>query len=72
MESKWISVKDQLPEATGGTTIFPETSETVLMWDENCNYSLGCYDTKEKRWEDYNSYNLPVTHWMPLPEPPKS
>ena len=68
---EWISVKERLPEE--------ETS--VLVWAEwaddpggySCELAMLC----DGNW--YNNgviagelhYKLTVTHWMPLPAPPK-
>lgn len=61
--SKWISVNDKLPA----------TRKTVLIYDEYEGISAGYYDSyyaKFRSIEDiYRSCN--VTHWQPLPEPPK-
>lgn len=60
---QWISVKDRLPEEY----------ETVLAYDGDCVEPSVFYG-------DYGFYELDkyeadplcgVTHWMPLPEPPK-
>jgi hypothetical protein len=65
--SEWISVKDRLPE----------TSELVLQRidrvDEFPTFDLGLYYPEEKRWINRLSskYTCTVTHWMPIPEPPK-
>lgn len=63
--SEWISVKERLPEAYYGE------SDNVLVVDEigirKILYFDGgcwCYPTGE-------TYDRKVTHWMPLPEPPK-
>ena len=80
-DAKWISVKDRLPEKYGtylvylgmpdklaygsgvhtawyydGTKDFSFSLNTAVMLGENCS-------TKIK--------SASVTHWMPLPEPPK-
>lgn len=62
---KWISVKDRLPDEFAQylcIVIRPISGgiyvrETMVLW---CDYdhSWGCD-------------NVIVTHWMPLPEPPK-
>lgn len=58
---KWISIKDRFPE---------EKDSVHLITDgKRVAYSEWTY------WPPY-SWNLPhgmekVTHWMPLPEPPK-
>lgn len=79
---EWISVKDRLPEAKHGER-FAE-SDMVLVYGaytgDYC-YGLGvcCYDrenvalTNEVVWAgDLDGmWDFVVTHWMPLPEPPK-
>lgn len=63
-KSGWISVKDRLPE----------TDDTVLVCLQRGGYELGFYS--DDSWRSlYLSYfetkELDVTHWMPLPEPPE-
>ena len=60
----WISVKDRLPEKVGDGL----ASERVLI----------AYGVKDKRidgWAMLDNNLCPrqelITHWMPLPEPPK-
>ena len=54
--TEWISVKDRLPD---------DGTKVLLYLD---------YGMIEASWYD-SSYYMPfwnrVTHWMPLPEPPK-
>lgn len=77
---EWISVKDRLPEedgcyltyasdSTAGFVVtfrFAEDGESV---DEEDLYRL------KNVWYDYGEYGYypieGITHWMPLPEPPK-
>ena len=57
--SEWISVKDQLPGKI-----------YVLCCNGGYLPFIGSYGV----WGDYWSINgqrTEVTHWMPLPEPPK-
>ena len=61
---KWISVEDR----------FPEMNITVIAYEPDCGMFPGELD--EAGWFDLESQVfLPphqiVTHWMPLPEPPK-
>lgn len=66
--NKWISVKDQLPLY----------KECILFYSTNDNIqvSFGCYRGIDEDgidlFTDYMGFTaLNVTHWMPLPEPPK-
>ena len=71
--SEWISVKDKLPD-TGISVIVRQYEDkinngTYVAWIEKLgikdkpiwqySWCCGCYVPRE------------VTHWMPLPEPPK-
>ena len=54
-EVKWISVEERLPE----------DDETVLTWGD---LQIVMMDWRhENKWCCFGD----VTHWMPLPEPPK-
>ncbi len=75
----WISVKDRLPELPDSDYA---TSDTVIIayTDEDRQYvSFGNYkrrtvrDVRKERWKDRFGRILraEVTHWMPLPKPPK-
>ena len=64
----WISVKDYIPELM----------KDVLVYDaRNKNMAVGSLWKKEDDsyfWKDSSGWMLTigeVTHWMPLPEPPK-
>jgi hypothetical protein len=60
---EWISCDDKLPA----------TRKTVLIYDEYEGVSAGYYDSDYAKFRSiddvYRSCN--VTHWQPLPEPPK-
>lgn len=71
-QPKWISVKERLPEILDGHFISKE-----VLW-------ISCYGEMEVSfleklrselridWGEAGLYKLDqVTHWMPLPEPPK-
>ena len=73
---QWISVKDRLPDVacmyivtacdewcSHGEGIWYDTVVVVA------EYSCGCWNWNDN-WTDYDIDDL-VTHWMPLPEPPK-
>jgi hypothetical protein len=64
----WISVKDRLPERPEN---WPHCEIKrcyfLVAMESGCVKSLG-FDFADMRWHTTGS---PVTHWMPLPEPPK-
>lgn len=62
---EWISVDDRLPDKNRKAVLI------ALRWEET---DIGWYDKDDKCWQSefVNSYNDgEVTHWMPLPNPPK-
>lgn len=60
--NEWISVKERLPEE----------GEDVLAYLGEGIFGI-CWLLKDGYWETRDSFLYPddVTHWMPLPEPPK-
>ena len=58
MEMNWISVRDKLPK----------TLDDVLIHYANGCIDIGCRYSDGGPMEGHRG---PVTHWMPLPEPPK-
>lgn len=62
IDSGWIDVKNESPEKTGDYLIFNTDGAVWIYW----------YDEEYKEWYDDNGYQTEsVTHWMPLPEPPR-
>ena len=63
---KWISVSEQLP--LGWALVCEEKTHCVSIARKMHNEK-----TNRDYWEELDGYPLPdnVTHWMPLPEPPK-
>ena len=61
-DTKWISVKERLPEV----------GEDVLAYLGEGIFGI-CWLLKDGYWETRDSFLYPddVTHWQPLPEPPK-
>lgn len=62
---EWISVKERLPDV--------DYYDYVLAWD-GYNINFLHYSHRWQQWEDYCSmkkHHWNVTHWMPLPMPPK-
>ena len=59
---KWIPVTERLPEKRTWVLCWcVSDSQEVLRWENNEWY----HDPKHVYFSDF------VTHWMPLPEPPK-
>lgn len=62
----WISVGDELPPKQPNR----EQSKNVLVRTNSGRTKIEYYDYGNdviKEWWEYN-----ITHWMPLPQPPKS
>ena len=67
---QWISVEERLPEPY----------KNVLVWRDNYLDDSGCvgidftftFNGGDVEWADHmRTWKSVVTHWMPLPEPPK-
>lgn len=57
---QWIPVEERLPDECGHYLVFVKAGKyEQVTW-----YEIAYYDGKEK-------FYTSVTHWMPLPEPPK-
>jgi hypothetical protein len=79
-ERKWISVEERLPEMQAEFIVTVKlkydfereytiaTDVAVYRMDE-CGDIDGCWETFND-WYEGQQY-IHVTHWMPLPEPPK-
>ena len=65
--SEWISVKDRLPDE----------KNPVLMWSRRSRTVPTCAACQYELWDWHPEYSPHdyglemITHWMPLPEPPK-
>lgn len=77
MTSEWISVKDRLPENLVDKRKVSSISCLVATKPPKSQPNRKPGVTKAQRqWNPYRfrwewSRGLRVTHWMPLPEPPK-
>ena len=73
MQPEWISVNDRLPEMTPTYRGGLNTSGTVLTYNGHYVH-VGKYEEtftkRQPRWIS-DGRCARVTHWMPLPEPPK-
>ena len=55
MSNDWISIKDRLPEKDGRYLVVEKHS---YQW-------VGVSTMRDGK------FDMPITHWMPLPAPPK-
>ena len=72
-ESKWMPVEEGLPEMRETYKGGPRNARVMVYTG---NYvTEGCYEeTYVKRkpvWKNSRDRSITVTHWQPLPEPPK-
>ena len=73
-KSEWISVEERLPEITETVLIaYKEKWEWETEW--TFDVDVGSLDITGREWNTYHDLyegqELHITHWMPLPEPPK-
>lgn len=66
----WISVKDRLPEDDATYLVYGRNGYGIVF---AVYYSDGEWLTWDEwnTWDDLTNITRFVTHWMPLPEPPK-
>lgn len=65
--NEWISVKDRLPCGA-------DESEWVLVYADGAINCMGYTNRGFSDWTYAKAHNIAIddiTHWMPLPEPPK-
>ena len=79
---EWISVKDRLPEEDGSylvtTNSFGDRQSVKLRWFAKDGENVDAHDLAGQK-DVWYLYDIEcgyvsidsVTHWMPLPEPPK-
>lgn len=68
---RWIPVSKRLPEEEGGYIAYysyPDGKGHKFVGP--CHYSIIGFDEKWS-WTNAYGFKLDVSHWMPLPEPPK-
>lgn len=73
---EWISVKDRLPEYESTVIVNAEGFESEgyqpLLISRLMKITID-RNGEKLEWDDFQNIGLvSVTHWMPLPEPPKS
>lgn len=67
----WIPVTERLPDNTEKVLALSKSSfgSNYLSWLIRYNPEKGAFYDYDSEWGDIKIHN--VTHWMPLPEPPK-
>lgn len=58
----WISVDERLPESD---------NEWVLGWHDGLKKPFPCSFNSKRKFIDADGFEETVTHWQPLPAPPK-
>ena len=61
-ENKWIDVKERLPE---------EDTRVLVVLSQEAAMTYTKMDTDRINDGKWVRWNNRITHWMPLPEPPK-
>ena len=63
---EWISVDDRLPEESGYYLVFTDIGRIALLAYSKKYQAFNAHD------DSYSEeYVIPVTHWKPMPNPPK-
>lgn len=64
-QSRWISCEERLPES----------GQCVLIYSEDGGVAEGCYVASENHYDQFRwsctYHQNDVSHWQPLPQPPK-
>jgi len=71
----WINVQDRLPEKTGiypACSMMKERNPPEDWLDALCEFNAEAGKTESKWRHTSGFYDNGITHWMPLPEPPRS
>lgn len=71
--SEWIRVKDRLPRYNTPVLVYRRGMASKILVDEYQGYYGEDDDEWYEGWALWGYYNGKevITHWMPLPEPPK-
>ena len=70
LENQWISVEDKLPDENADVIVFANDIVNGFV-ETACYYVCPEYLSGGWREENGDPYEPIVTHWMPLPTPPK-
>ena len=69
---EWISVKDRLPDLIP-CNVGTAYSEAVIAWTSGRKAMIAVWDGIDwiAPFDYWEAWGEEITHWMPLPEPPK-
>lgn len=67
-KTEWISVDERLPEKSGDYLTYHNGVITALMYSKR-HKLFNAEDTLDEKFSKANC--IEVSHWMPLPQPPK-
>ena len=74
--SKWISVQDRLPDFEQNVLVYAEVKlenispESMMVVTHRHKYRFADFWSWSEPSQYFNE-DYKITHWMPLPEPPK-
>ena len=75
LNNQWISVEDDLPCNNPNNIHFGFTNTVLVIDDENNTFIAFMVKDKDNKWfwdsADNFAFLHHITHWMPIPEPPK-
>lgn len=73
--SGWISVKDRLPEVGNSYIVAGKQRYPGEPWEYFTDVAVFQGSYIDDFWDTFNDWDegqeIHITHWMPLPEPPK-
>lgn len=49
----------------------PDSNETVIVHSADCDPPVWLGYIEDGEWWHIDGWPAPVTHWMPMPEPPE-
>lgn len=74
-KSPWISVEEDLPCNNPNNIHFGFTNTVLVIDEENNTYIAFMVKDKDNKWSwdsaDNFAFLHSITHWMPIPKPPK-
>lgn len=68
---KWISVKDQLPLSEHDSFTSFEEVDVIAFEGQFAFWTTFQAGREPKYWSKFTDSDQLISHWMPLPDPPK-